>query len=366
VKVYVYPSDLHGCGYYRLIWPSKVLQGMGYDVKLVHPKWHRNMKGGMDADGNLIEVTVPSDADVIVFQRLTSKMITSAIKIMRSNGIAVVIDVDDDMAAIHPANPAWHVLHPKTGGKLAEYDWNAAQVAYDNATLVTTSTPALIGRYARHGRGVVLYNCVPEAMTQIVHNETPNVVGWGGSLHSHSDDPQVCGTAMARLQREGYRFKVVGPKHGVKDAFRLDDEPLATDTVPLGVWPHELTKLAVGIAPLNDTRFNEAKSWLKLLEYAACGVPTVGSPRAEYRRLNRMGVGLLADNPRDWYRHVRRLMDDDAYRADIGAAGRQVVIDELTIERNALKWWHAWEEAYRLQSSGPRSKDAFGRIPAET
>lgn len=366
VKVYVYPGDLAGCGYYRLIWPAKILQSQGYDVKLVHPHHHKRLSGGTNANGELVQVTVPSDADVMVFQRVTSKAMVNAIKIMRQNGVAVVIDVDDDMSAIHPTNPAWRILHPGEGGRYAEYDWNSALLACDEATLVTTSTPALIGRYARHGRGVVLYNRVPEQMTLIKHVETPNVVGWGGSLHSHADDPQVCGTAMARLQREGYKFKVVGSPYGIREAFRLDSEPLTTDTVPLGAWPHELSKLAVGIAPLNDTRFNAAKSWLKMLEYAACGVPAVGSPRAEYRRLHKMGIGLLADNPRDWYRHVNRLLSNDSYRSDIGAVGRQVVIDHLTIERHAIQWWTAWQEAQRLEAGGPRSKDTFGRIPAET
>jgi len=368
MKVYVYPGDLAGCGYYRLIWPGRILQERGYDVKLIHPYAAKRMSGGTNADGELVQVSVPSDADVMVFQRVSSKSMINAIKIMRQNGVAVVIDVDDDMSAIHPANPAWAALHPNESGyrgRTAEYDWHSAQKACDEATLVTTSTPALINRYARHGRGVVLYNCVPGGTQLIEHRETPNVVGWGGSLHSHVDDPQVCGTAMARLQREGYKFKVVGSPFGIKDAFKLDDEPLTSDIVPIGAWHHELAKLAVGIAPLNDTRFNAAKSWLKMLEYAAVGVPSVGSPRAEYRRLNKLGVGLLADNPRDWYRHVRRLLDDDAYRHDMGAAARQVVVDQLTIEHNVMKWWSAWQEAQRLESGGPRSKDAFGRLSAE-
>ncbi len=367
MKVYVYPGDLQGCGYYRLIWPGHVLKALGYDVRLVHPMNNKRLSGGTNADGELIQVSVPSDADVMVFQRVTSKSMINAIRIMRQNGVAVVIDVDDDMAAIHPANPAWAALHPKVTHKhYGEYDWNSAQLACDEATLVTTSSPALINRYARHGRGTVLYNYVPEATLTIPHVETPNTFGWGGSLHSHADDPQVCGTAMARLQREGFKFKIVGSPYGTKEAFRLDAEPLTSDIVPIGAWHHELAKLAVGIAPLNDTRFNEAKSWLKMLEYASVGVPPVGSPRAEYRRIHALGVGLLADNPRDWYRHVRRLLNDDAYRIDMGLAARQVVAERLTIEANAMKWWHAWQEAQRLESGGPRSKDAFGRIPAET
>src|SRR5690606_28606720 len=38
MKIYVYPADEYGCGYYRLIWPAQALQAQGHDIQIVMPK----------------------------------------------------------------------------------------------------------------------------------------------------------------------------------------------------------------------------------------------------------------------------------------------------------------------------------------
>lgn len=366
MKVYVYPADVAGCGYYRLIWPSLALKRQGHDIQLVHPQQNQKVTGGKNAAGVLVQVTAPADADVMVFQRVSSETIVDAIKILRSNGVAVVVDIDDDLHAIHQRNPAFHVLNPSTKGKVAEYSWEYAKRACEEASFVTVSTPALLRRYAVHGRGAVIYNCVPEVYHKIDQpKDVPYTIGWPGSLHSHPDDPYVCGPAMGRVQRAGHRFKIIGAAHGTKSAFQLDAEPVAPGPVPIGRYPHEVSKLTVGICPLSDTRFNEGKSWLKMLELAALGVPVIASPRAEYRRLHARGIGLLASNPKTWYRHAIELMTSEARRTELSEAGRELT-RELTIEGNAWRWWEAWSRALEVDR-GPLgirlSGSAVGSVP---
>lgn len=366
MKVYVYPADTAGCGYYRLIWPALNLQRAGHEVVLVHPQQSQKVTGGKNADGKLVQVTAPKDADVMVFQRVSSATIVDAIAILRDNGVAVVVDIDDDLHAIHSRNPAFHVLNPSTGGKVAEYSWEYAKRACEAASFVTVSTPALLRRYAPHGRGTVLYNCVPEVYHKINQpKDVPHTIGWPASLHSHPDDPEVCGPAMGRIQRAGHRFKIIGTPRGTKAAFQLDDEPVSPGPAPLGRYPHEVSKLTVGITPLSDTRFNEGKSWLKPLELAALGVPVIASPRAEYRRLHALGVGLLADNPKTWYRHALELMTNEARRLELAEAGRAAV-RHLTIEENAWRWWEAWGRALEVER-GPLGirplQTAVGSVP---
>lgn len=348
MNVYVYPADTGGCGYYRLIWPALALRSQGHTVKILHPQSTQRVSGTPDGNGNLTNATAPSDADVLVFQRVSSKMMLQAMKIWRHNGIAVVIDIDDDMSAIDQRNPAWLALHPRSTGSTAEYDWNTARLIAEAASFVTVSTDALLKRYAPHGRGAILRNCIPAAALRIKGEKTPKSIGWGGALVSHTDDIQVVGLAMARIQREGYKFTIVGPQRGTKSAFRLDEEAVCDGPTTIGQWPHALSKLEVGIAPLNDTRFNAAKSWLKMLEYAAVGTACIGSPRAEYMRLHQKGVGLLASNPTEWYRHAKRLLSDESYRSEVVQRGREAVAD-LTIEDNAWRWWEAWSSALAVE-----------------
>lgn len=348
MRVYVFPADLHGCGYYRLIWAADQLASTGHSVTVVSPKERgSHLTATTDRQGRVVDVGYPRDADVIVLQRITHSKLVEAIRVMRAGGVAVVIDMDDDLAAIHPANPAFRAMHPNHGVS-PDHNWQNTQLACEAASFVTVSTPALLKVYAPHGRGDVVYNCVPESYLKI-EREDSTVVGWGGSVHSHPNDLQVTGPAIAQLTREGVRFRIVGPVEGARAALGLDEEPEATGPRDmLTEWPRALAELGVGVAPLEDTRFNAGKSWLKPLEYAALGVVPVMSPRAEYTAIHAYGVGALAAKPKQWVTRVRQLVRDDALRRDLSIHGREVAAN-WTVERNALNWWRVWEEAYRIE-----------------
>jgi hypothetical protein len=343
MKVYVFPADVTGCGYYRLIWPAEALQAQGHNVVVVDPKQRNAMlKGAVNANNELVDVRVPSDADVVVLQRITHRHLVNAVKIMRAKGVAVVIDIDDDLAAIHPANPAFLAMHPKNGVH-PDHNWKNTQLACENATYVIVSTDALLKRYAPHGRGVVLRNCVPERYLEIDHVDSP-VIGWGGSVHSHPDDLQTVGPAIDQLMSET-QFRVVGPGDQVRNVLRLSRDPEVTGVCAIAdEWPRTLAQLGIGIAPLADTRFNAGKSHLKPLEYSALGVPWVASPRAEYKRLHEQGIGLLADKPRQWVSQLRKLVRDPVLRTEMSVAGREAAA-KMTIESNAWRWLEVWQAA---------------------
>lgn len=382
MKVYIYPADLHGCGHYRLIWIGQYLAAQGHDVVVSYPGGRRvapnknakptkeamraalrgrapraalgvsdpraELKGQLDEHGNTVGVTAPKDADVMVMQRLTHKGIVQAIPIWRANGIAVVVDVDDDLSTIHPANPAFKALHPKDGKQ--NFGWQWCLKACELATLVTTSTPALIERYASHGRGVVLPNCVPERYLRIPHADS-NVIGWGGTVATHPTDLQMTGSAIGQvLDQTGTSFTVVGPPNGVEPALGLRGRNWrATGGVPLSQWPHVLAQsIGIGIAPLADTMFNAAKSALKILEYSGLGIPVVMSPRADYVRLHKHGVGILANKPKEWRKELLRLVNHEGARRELSERGRSAASD-WTIEGNGWRWLEAWAHALALQ-----------------
>jgi hypothetical protein len=348
VKVYVFPADLYGCGYYRLIWPAEQLKASGHDVVIVSPKQRgSHLKAATNQQGQIIDVNYPRDADVIVLQRITHSKLIDAIKIMRSRGVAIVIDMDDDLAAINPNNPAFRAMHP-TMGLSREHNWKNTQLACEAASWVTVSTPALWRRYAPHERGTVLENRVPESYLKIERTDS-DIVGWGGSTHSHPNDLQTMGPAIAALVREGVRFRLVGPGDGAREALGLDREPESTGPRDMHTeWMPALAELGIGVAPLEDTRFNAGKSWLKPLEYAAVGVVPVMSPRDEYRALNALGIGLLASKPRQWVTHVRALVRDPIMRRDMSQHARAMAA-LFTVENGAHLWWQAWEDAYRVE-----------------
>lgn len=343
MKAYVYPADTAGCGTVRLIWAANRLRATGHDVVIIPPSSTTGIEGDIDSrTDTIVNVRVPDDADVLVFQRVLLKYIADAIPSIRRAGIGVVVDMDDDLTRIHPSNPAFRAMHPRYADP--KRNWGHATRACLNASLVTVSTPALLKTYAPHGRGRVIQNCIPAGFLGIEPFGT-DVFGWSGSVQSHPNDAAVVGSSVARLVREGFEFAMVSPATGVRKAFGLESDPFATGFVPIADYPLVVAMtIGVGIAPLADTKFNEAKSWLKPLEYAALGIPWVGSPSPEYRKLHREGAGLIARSPDDWYRKVRDLVTSDAYREEQAQAGRAVAAAH-TVEAHAWRLWEAWSDA---------------------
>lgn len=345
MKVVVYPADSWGCGSFRMRWPGEACAQAGHDVRVVEPH-ARRLKVVME--GHTVKDVLDIDADVVVLQRVTHAYMAQAVGVMRAKGITVVVDVDDDLSSIHPSNPAWQVHRPGAG----LHSWHNVALACRNASLVTVSTPALLDVYARHGRGHVLPNYLPDYYYGLPRVDS-DVVGWPGSFHSHPNDPETVGGAVARLVDEGAEFVMRGDSTGAGRAFGLAADPPGGG-VPIEEWPAAVASLGIGIAPLADTKFNASKSWLKPAELSACGVPWVASPRAEYRRLHAMGAGVLADRPRVWYRELKRLRESAAMRAELSEAGRAVA-EQLRLSENAWRWAEAWSRAYEMQQATPRT-----------
>jgi hypothetical protein len=351
VKVLVFPADTHGCGHHRLIWPAEVLRASGHDVTVV-PREARQLQVQLDQSGQVTGVELAEDYDVVVLQRVTHENLVGVIRVLRARGTAVVVDVDDDLSTIHPANPAWPMLHPRTSktGAARHHSWRHLDAACREATLVTATTPALVTRYAPHGRARVFRNYLASHYYGHEHTDS-DLIGWPASLGSHPNDPDALGNAVARLVDDGAAFHVVSNSQGVAQAFGIHDTTRLThvdEVISLHDWPIHIGQLGIGIAPLADTKFNHSKSWLKPLELAAVGVPWVGSPRTEYQRLHDLGCGVVCDKPSDWYRKLTALRRSVAWRAELSDAGR-VVANDLRLENHAWKLWEAWSDALAIQ-----------------
>lgn len=344
MKVLVFPADHYGCGHHRAIWPARALQAQGHDVVIVEQESRKLLLQIDDRTGTVHSVDIPDGTDVVVLQRVTHKYMAQAVRKLREQGITVVIDVDDDLSTIHPHNPAWRMLHPRNQG---EHSWRNLDDACRHASLVTATTPALLKRYASHGRGRVLPNYLAAHYFGVNHVDSA-VIGWPASLGSHPNDPDATGTAIARLVQEGARFHVTSTSPGVGKAFGMPDDDHVTQlrvAVDLLDWPRVLAEsIGIGIAPLADTAFNEAKSCLKPLELSALGIPWVASPRADYQRLHNLGAGWLAKQPSDWYKKLKALRGSETLRAEVADAGRAVAAT-LRVEDHAWKWAEAWSDA---------------------
>jgi hypothetical protein len=98
----------------------------------------------------------------------------------------------------------------------------------------------------------------------------------------------------------------------------------------------------IGIVPLTNNQFNEAKSNLKGLEYALSGIPFVASNTREYRDLADMGVGRIAKSSKDWIKHLTKLIDPEV-REEERQNNYKIVTQNFNLNWTKYKWSEAIE-----------------------
>lgn len=355
MKVKLFPADESGCGHSRMIFPGVAVQNSGVDgveVDIVHDyeSDDRHLVAHFDGPINMPHVShiVDPECDVLVLQRPMSRMLVEGIPHIQKHGVAVVVEVDDDFESVHPKNPAWKAVNPRFS---PEHNCAWFRLATQLCDLLIVSTPALLKRYGARGNGVVIPNYVPEKYLKVdgEHTHLAPVIGWAGSPHSHPDDLEVTRGSIPEVMKETHaRFETLGHRDTLK-RLKLSGTELALrtevhDWVDIDEYPEQVAQFDIGIAPLANSPFNRAKSALKGLEYAALGVPFVASRIDEFTALHRAGIGELADHPTDWKAKLRRLVNEDDWRAERAAEGREIVAS-MTYENHVEEWLNAWSMA---------------------
>lgn len=342
MKVLGLAADSGGCGLYRMRAPAEAIARLGVDVTIdteVEVSAYTNSEGLVTVD------EVRTDADLIIFQRPLDNAMTAVIKQAKRQGIATMVEIDDDFSTVHTRNVAHDAMVGKTSGN----QWVVE--ASSLADHVSISTPQL-AKYARHGRYSILRNCVPDSIFEISAPKSDQNwprIGWTGTVQTHPTDLQVTrGRVGEVLKTNGLPFNVIGDGDKVSAFLGLSPETsvYATGWVQLDLYyQHLYSFLDIGIVPLEMSPFNQAKSYLKGLEYAALGIPFVASPTREYELLEIHGIGKTAKSPGDWRKHLQRMIDRPAETERIARESRDRIEAEFTYSVNAPKWIEAWEKA---------------------
>lgn len=331
-RVFGLMSDWFGSGKYRMAIPGLALAEVGHEVLLA------DVPGAPDRDGKTFAAgadvwhghRVEGREDSILFQGLARMSRTAVLS----------IDFDDDVWNIDPTNPAHGLHNPERCRRNVEV-----------ADVVTVCSDGLAHRVAAWNRNVaVLLNGIPDEVLDLPRQRRHVGVslGWGGSA-SHVIDTKILKAVLPRVERV-FVMTLLGMPFDVG--------------VPIEVVPWQDTlqnyyaqvDFDIGLAPLSNNVFNFGKSDLKVLEYAARGIPWVASNRGPFVALRAQHEvsGFLVNSDDEWVEALHLLIDDPCLRASMGSAGQ----DWVRRERTASVLVSAREKAWRIEHK--RGHGSFG------
>ncbi len=264
--------------------------------------------------------------DVVILQRLMHEGIAEAMKWGRANGQVFINDVDDWFWGLDPNNQAFLGSHPKYNLEENTKFYSANVAASD---ILTVSTPYLADRMRKRVRApmVIVPNYVDIARFTPVMQSISPTFGWSGVTSFRSGDLETVAGVFGPAIRNGMRFHHAGEWPGgatVQETFGVEHNDITTALATTSDLYPSLLTFDVGIVPLRDAPFNQAKSDIKGLEYAASGIPFIAQGLDNYKRLHKAWDGAfhLADRPKDWlsgikrYQPINKRMEDQAHLLD--------------------------------------------------
>jgi glycosyltransferase involved in cell wall biosynthesis len=239
----------------------------------------------------------------------------------------------------------------RQGGIMWERRLAGMRKLFGVADLVTAPSAHLAGRLREYGarHAEVIENHVPDQF--VLRGRPPRdgvTIGWIAGLEHQIDAERIpIRDALQRLLDEQPEARVVSVGLGLG----LHGERYRhIDVVPL----MELTRAAgafdVGIAPLSDIAMNQARSNVKLKEYAAAGACWLASPIGPYAGLGeRQGGRLVPDD--GWYDALARLLDKPRERTKLTKRAGKWVAGE-TLSKAARTWEARFEDAITRAQTG--------------
>lgn len=322
MKIFGWAADNSGCGHYRVALPLTEYVRRGGDAvwSEVMPAWVRE------------------EAGVIIGQRVCKDGPTQMWQALCTEGKAtMVLELDDDLFRVdHSNTPARNFYQAGVLDNLAQ-NMRAADVV-----TVTTEPLADLAR-AYNPNVVIVPNRVPAWLLSHQRPAAPHLtIGWGGGA-SHVMDWEDAAPQIARFlwRNEGVHAHLIGGRFESMRAWpgqRVWVDRWFADVEDY----YRAIDFDIGLAPLRPHVFNQSKSAIKALEYAALGIPAVASAAGPYERFVQHGVtGYLVRRDHEWAGFLRTLIEDEGLRFEMATNARRLAADH-TVESNLASWTNAW------------------------
>jgi glycosyltransferase involved in cell wall biosynthesis len=162
------------------------------------------------------------------------------------------------------------------------------------------------------------------------------VIGWSGSISTIKHFEMIV-PVLKKIQASSpghTEIHVIG-----QGSYAHPELEIISKHWSVATEVENLQAFDIGIMPLPNDEWVKGKCGLKGLSYMACGVATVMSPvGVNADIIQHQANGLLAATEAEWFEALSYLIENPAIRNQLGAAGRQTVVEKYSVEANKHKY----------------------------
>lgn len=286
------------------------------------------------------------EADIVCCQRMMTEENSRFFQDARAYGMKIIYDLDDNVWTIPPDNPAATLF------KLREIQHGMESCA-EWADVLTVSTPTLkkvMERNWGHLKNAATKKEIPVIVCQNrvdplfyspsnKSNGDRVVIGWGGSNTHAGDLADIWNTLHTLLEKYSFvEVQLVGQKAPFS-------HPRLTyrEWVHIADFPYYLKEWNwdIFLAPLEEHKFNQSKSCIKMQEAGALGKPCLASSETPYRDFCKGFESIewqLCTIPFQWEKKLVKLIEDKQFRLDLGKKMLQHTLTYFNIKQSIPEW----------------------------
>lgn len=372
LKVLFINSEWNGVAYWRMWEPARFLNKRD-DISVTYWSEEKDMIKPAAEWEDLARTH-----DVIVTARTSDPSSLATILTVREiSQKPLVMEMDDNWWDVDPNSPSYIYWRPGSSAQ------GTARVQCERSDFFQFSTFPLkrqmCSEFGKHDSSYIAPNLIDFDLWQkkkrqynVKAPEGKIRIGWGGSCTHYSDFLHIL-PALTRVMNKYQNVEFYN--RGMRADFFVYAEdkqefdklvnrvvtrrksPLPLDRVKVlngcnfNRWPDAIARMGIDIAivPLVDSKFNQAKSNCRYLEFSALGIPGVYSPIYPYAKTIKDGVdGMLplGNSTERWVECMSELIEDEQKRKAIGEAAKEKVWREYSLQNNIGKWADMYHEIH--------------------
>jgi glycosyltransferase involved in cell wall biosynthesis len=374
-NIIMWAADAAGCFHARINIQEKYLNKKYCDFFEVKSSSIMNPKDWVEfnSEGKITKV-IPG---LTIHQRQYGAPNLQNFRFLRTQlRVPCIYEIDDYLHGVPLTSSARFAYDPQ----IQKERFQNIDLYLKEADAITVSTEYLKKLYYQYNKNIyVLQNCIDfelyedsfltlREISRQEHKQKGEIwLGWAGS-NTHLPDLNVAKDAVIQILREFPQVKLA--LGGWDGTFKDKDGNLVAQqlnpwkdipaerkiAIPWATemkhYPKMLTNFDIGIAPLENNDFNRAKSNIKFLEYAACGVPVIASDVEPYGTTITNGeTGLLVQSNGsihfDWYKKIKCLILDEQLRLRLAENANKFIKANYDIAKNIDQWKNCYDEIIR-------------------
>lgn len=269
--------------------------------------------------------------DIIFIEKEIFPFLPDLLFIFKLFKIKYIVDFDD--AIFHNYDGSFSI------NKIA-YLLNKNKIAHiiREATYIICGSPYLT-KYALQYNSKVLEIPTSIDLTKYeqrrLQNDMPDfTIGWIGSNSTSKHFLLIKDAILQFCSKFNCKINLIGFDQTLKKEF---DQGIPINFIPWKEFTEieELCKFTVGVMPLPDEPFERGKCGFKLIQYMACGIPTISTPLEANLKIDRGNGNLFAETQEDWYNSFVKIYQEREKYKMIGIKNIATVKEHYSIQANA-------------------------------